>query len=603
MARPRSLAGLLLVVAALDAAGARTQEGTPVPEAAGADAKAVPLRLAGFRFFVSGAGSLPPPGWTEPGFDDHAWAGPATGAIAPRPPAALAAAPPAGVTLYDAVAHAPLLLRGRFDLDSPARVRVLELRVAYGDGFVAWINGREVARRGVGPGPATRALWPHGPEVERVYVPVPPEAAPRLESAGNLLAVEVLASPGRSAISTAAPAAVVDLAAASGVRIVRGPYLLAPAETRHGASVKVAWETDLPAVGAVTVEGAGGARPGAAAAPMKRLAARAPATRQVVTVGNLPRGQRLSYRIAVEAAPGDAAASESHGFATLPAPPAPMRFAVYGDMRYPGHAAHRAVVEALAREAPALVFNTGDLTDVGSEEANWQRYFEITAPLGAIAPVVPALGNHDASRANAGADLTWRLFGLPSAAPPGTPPGWTSLDLGGVHFVVLNTNEMTNPAQRIWLADDLARARRHHARAIFAFCHEGPWAHGLHGSSSTMIRDYAPLLAAGHVDVLFSGHDHMYERGVGSTPSGPLTYVVTGGGGAPLYNPSCRALTGPPPGDVPRPLPPCPSSVAVLTKTYNYVMVEVAAAGITVCPRRPDGTAVEPCFSLPARAR
>ena len=43
---------------------------------------------------------------------------------------------------------------------------------------------------------------------------------------------------------------------------------------------------------------------------------------------------------------------------------------------------HRAVVEALTREAPALVINTGDLTDVGSEESNWQRYFDITAPLG-----------------------------------------------------------------------------------------------------------------------------------------------------------------------------------------------------------------------------
>jgi predicted phosphodiesterase len=268
-------------------------------------------------------------------------------------------------------------------------------------------------------------------------------------------------------------------------------------------------------------------------------------------------------------------------------------------MRYPGHAAHRSVVEALVREAPALVFNTGDLTDLGSEEANWQRYFEITAPLGAIAPVVAALGNHDAARANLGADTSWRLFGLPSAAPPGTPPGWTSLDLGGVHFVVLNTNEMANPAQRAWLLDDLARARRHHARAIFAFCHEGPWSHGLHGSSSTMIRDYAPLLAAGHVDVLFSGHDHLYERGVGITSSGKLSYVVTGGGGAPLYNPSCRGLSGPPPGDVPRPLPTCPASVAAITKSYHYLMVEVAASGITVCPRRPDGTGVEPCFAVP----
>ena len=158
-------------------------------------------------------------------------------------------------------------------------------------------------------------------------------------------------------------------------------------------------------------------------------------------------------------------------------------------MRYPGHDAHRAIVEALVREAPALIVNTGDLTDLGSEESNWQKYFEITAPMGAISPVVPALGNHDGERRGTGAALTWSLFGVPAKGPP----GWTSLDLGGVHFVILSTNEMRNPAQVAWLRDDLAAARRHHARAIFAFCHEGPWSHGVHGGASD---DGARLRAA-----------------------------------------------------------------------------------------------------------
>ncbi|HVV53628.1 MAG TPA: metallophosphoesterase, partial [Polyangia bacterium] len=276
---------------------------------------------------------------------------------------------------------------------------------------------------------------------------------------------------------------------------------------------------------------------------------------------------------------------------------APFRFAVYGDMRYPGHAAHRAVVEALVREAPPLILNTGDLTDLGSEESNWQKYFEITAPMGAIAPVVPALGNHDAERRGAGAPIAWSLFGV----PPKGPPGWTSFDLGGVHFVILSTNEMRNLAQVAWLRDDLAAARRRHVRAIFAFCHEGPWSHGLHGGDPLMAHTYAPVLAAAHVDVLFSGHDHIYERGLGTTPEGKLTYVVSGGGGAPLYNPRCWAVTGPPPVGVPGPLPACPANVAALTNTYHYLMVEVSARGITLCPRHPDGSPVEACVELPAR--
>jgi hypothetical protein len=314
-------------------------------------------------------------------------------------------------------------------------------------------------------------------------------------------------------------------------------------------------------------------------------------------VRGLRRGTTYRYAVAVDAGGGDVAASQPARFQTLPAPPNKLRFVVYGDMRYPGHEAHRALVEALVRLAPPLIVNTGDLTDVGSEESNWQKYFEITAPLGAIAPVVPALGNHDADRRGLGAAKTWALFGVPGSPPP----GWTSLELGGVHFVILSTNEMRDPAQLAWLVEDLARARRHHARAIFGFCHEGPWAHGLHGGSSVMAREYAPLLAAGHVDMLFCGHDHIYERGVGLTRAGPLPYVVTGGGGAPLYEPSCQVparANGGRPAVASSGLPACPPSVAVLTKEYHYVVVEVGEDGIDVCPRRVDGSALEPCVHL-----
>jgi hypothetical protein len=500
------------------------------------------------------------------------------------------------VTSFDAVPGQPLLLRARFEVPEARRARVLELRVAYNDAFVAYVNGREVARRGIAGSPAAPvAAAPHAGEIERVYVALPSAALPALSPDGNLLAVAVYGYPGRTAVNPTVPAASVALAAASGVRIVRGPYLGAPAEAKSHARMQVIWETDLPATGKVIVAPAQ-ASPAAAGVSVPTRAA---ATRQSVAVNALEQGAAYRYHVEVEAAPRDTAASAPARFETLPAPPAPLRFAVYGDMRYPGHEAHRAVVGALVREAPALVLNTGDLTDEGAQESNWQRYFDITAPLGAIAPVVPALGNHDAARGGAGAPKTWALFGMPTPAPP----FWTSLDLGGVHFVVLDTNDAANPAQREWLSEDLARARRHNARAVFAFCHEPPWSHGLHGDSHKMVRDYAPLLAAGHTDVLFCGHDHIYERGVGSTPSGKLVYVVTGGGGASLYNPRCQAASGPPPGDIPGPVPPCPPTVAALTKTYHYLMVTVADTGITLCPKRPDGSAVEPCVHLPPHRR
>ena len=587
----RALVPLLAVVAG--------QPATPAPQPAHASRAAVPattadktlaVRLEPFRAF-SGA---PPAGWSEPAFDDRAWVGPAPGPFAPRqPPLPGSAQLPANVTLFDAIPNQPLLLRARFAVPEASRARVLELRVAYNDGFVAYVNGREVARRGIAS-QAVQAAAPHGPEIERVYVAVPGDVS--LTPEANQLAVAVYPYSGRNLVIPTAPAAFVGLAVASGVRIVRGPYLAGPAEARTKARMNVIWETDLPAAGKVVVEPAE-APPGTQAAA-REVATGPRAMRQLVPLNALERGAGYRYRVELEAAPGDRAASVPARFETLPAPPAPLRFAVYGDMRYPGHQAHRAVIEALVREAPALVINTGDLTDVGSEEANWQRYFDITAPLGAIAPVIPALGNHDAARSGVGALKTWQLFAMPKPAPP----FYTSIDLGGVHFVVLDTND-GGSEQREWLKDDLARARRHDARAIFAFCHEPPWSHGLHGDSHRLKRDYAPLLAAGHVDALLCGHDHIYERGTGPTPKGELTYIVTGGGGAPLYNPRCQAASGPLPGDVPGPLPPCPPTVAVLTKTYHYVMITVAPDGIQLCPKRPDGSAVEPCVGLPPHRR
>lgn len=559
----RTVASLLVLLATT----------APGVHAADDGSKAVPVTVTGWRAF-SGP---PPAGWTDAGFDDKSWLGPAAGPFVPDraglPPGA------AGVTRYPFAKGQPLLLRAHVTAADPARVRVLDLRVAYGDAFVAYLDGREVARRGMA-GSGTAAQWPHGPETEQVSIPTPSG----LLAGGSTVALAVFASPMRSTALPTTPAAAVEVRSASGVRILRGPYLTAQPDGHGHLDIVVRWQTDLPAKARVTFEGIG--------AKGQHALEIAPTTDGTATLAGLAPGAKYRYHLQVDAGPGDHADADGH-FETLPDAPAPVRFAVYGDMRYPGHEAHRMVVAGLVKEEPPIVFNTGDLTDLGSEESNWQKYFEITAPLGAITPIVPALGNHDGEHSGAGARITAGLFGLP------LPNLWTSFDVGGVHFILLSTNQMTNMAQRDWLREDLARARRNHARAIFAFCHEGPWSHGLHGNSDLMGKVYAPLLAAAHADVLFSGHDHIYERGVGTTPEGKLTYVVTGGGGAPLYPTTCRAASGPPLVDT-RATRPCPSSVLALTQMYHYITVEVSKAGITMCPKRPDGTAVEPCIHLPA---
>jgi hypothetical protein len=367
--------------------------------------------------------------------------------------------------------------------------------------------------------------------------------------------------------------------------------------------------------------------------------AQAVGLRHVLRLPGLEPGRRYQYWVEIEAPAarpgagpsgsrprGDATAGEpppssdsDNGSASPPAeleaPPrrdGPARFVVYGDMRAPGHAAHAQVVAGILREKPGLVLNTGDLVAAGGDATAWQRYFEITRVLGATTPIVPALGNHESYLG--GAAGSWALFGLKSA---GSAPasGYASFEWGALHFVVLDTN-LLDAEQLTWLTRDLAAAARRHPRAIFAICHEGPWSSGPHGGSSTMERDVVPILAAGGVTLLFAGHDHLYERGAGPVRGGGgsaprrLPYVVTGGGGAPLYNPTCEvvstssagaagaagAAAAPTSG-----LPPCPPSVAIVRKAYHYIVVDVDAhGGVRVCPRAPDGTAIEPCWSPPA---
>jgi 3',5'-cyclic AMP phosphodiesterase CpdA len=264
-----------------------------------------------------------------------------------------------------------------------------------------------------------------------------------------------------------------------------------------------------------------------------------------------------------------------------------IRLAVYGDVRG-GHDVHAAIVGHLCADAPDAVLFTGDLVLRGHDEGDWQRFFAIARPLLATTPYYPAQGNHDVG---AGGDRDRRFedrFVLPPG-PPDRPAGaaWYSVDIGDVHLVALDSNAYDAPAQRAWLEADLAAAAG--ARAVVAITHDGPYSRGTHGGNPAAARAYAPVLARHRVAVVFSGHDHLYQRG----EVGGLPYVVSGGGGASLYpvrcgvgrRPRCRVDDG----------------MIAIASEHHYVLLTVYPTGLELCPRRADGTPVEPCVRLPPR--
>jgi len=220
----------------------------------------------------------------------------------------------------------------------------------------------------------------------------------------------------------------------------------------------------------------------------------------------------------------------------------------------------------------------------GTDEGDWQRYFSIAAPLLARVPVYPVLGNHDLGEANQ--RRFEDIFAL-TARPADTPAGssWWSFDVAGVHVVILDSNAFDDPRQLAWMDADLAQARARGARRLFAAMHHGAWSRGPHGGHETALALYAPLWEKHGVDVVFSGHDHIYQRG----QVGRVRYVVSGGGGAPVYPMRCGG----------RGQRKCAEDgMAYFESAYHYVVVEVYRDFARMCPKRPDGTPLEACVTF-----
>lgn len=317
-------------------------------------------------------------------------------------------------------------LRRAFDVaelraGSPARLTHLTLRVRYSDGFVAYLNGTEVARRrmpdGPIPGAGTLALDRGTVEPESYYLPLTTASGPLLRPQGNVLALEVHPkSIDRCARVDA------ELLGGDGPRAVRGPYI----ERLEGGNLDLTLETDLPAsvevrfgrgeTGSrrdrvVTAAGPIGSGMGPGGEPL-------PQTLHRVRIAGLRPGTTYHYRVSLrsEGSPGTPGPAGGAARVDLPevtfhTPPSagrPLRLVVYGDSRS-GHAIHAQAIQSILDEDPDLVLNTGDVVERGTEEGDWDRYFTVAGPLISKIPVYLTPGNHEYARRGQGA---LRLFSI-----------------------------------------------------------------------------------------------------------------------------------------------------------------------------------------------
>jgi predicted phosphodiesterase len=252
---------------------------------------------------------------------------------------------------------------------------------------------------------------------------------------------------------------------------------------------------------------------------------------------------------------------------------APLTFLVYGDSRT-DPAAHSSVIHAMEQASSDFLVNTGDLVEDGSSDGDWQAFFDVEASLLRGRPLWSAIGNHEIHHDPAGVRFS-RYLGFSDAS--GTLRPYGTVRVSNVRLFFLDSQHAWDAGdERQWLERELARADSETGVVWrIVVVHDGPWSAGPHGPSERLVQGRVPDLLAEHkVDLLFSGHDHTYQRG----EAGPIKYIVSGGAGAPLYG-ITRSLT----------------TTRKAVSAYHFVEVRTNAEQVQIVARRPDGAEIDRC--------
>jgi calcineurin-like phosphoesterase family protein len=130
-----------------------------------------------------------------------------------------------------------------------------------------------------------------------------------------------------------------------------------------------------------------------------------------------------------------------------------------------------------------------------------------------------ALGNHDRDL-----QIHFKPFNMNDRE-------FYSFDDGNARFVALNSNRPSDPAQAKWFETVFADAA---AKWRICFFHHPLYSSGQHAEESAQVIRPAleDALVQAQVNIVFSGHEHLYER---IAPQQSVRYFVSGGGGRNLY--------------------------------------------------------------------
>jgi acid phosphatase type 7 len=308
----------------------------------------------------------------------------------------------------------------------------------------------------------------------------------------------------------------------SAQQVVRGPYL----QQGTAESVIVRWRTDVPTESVVKF--------GREATNLDQKAVdKAVVTEHVVMLERLSPSTKYHYSIGTGEKVIGGGDAGTH-FITSPKAGTrqPIRTWVIGDAGT-ASASGNAGLQAAVRDAyykyageraTDLWLMLGDNAYNAGTDAQYQvAVFDIYKDLLKKSVVWPTLGNHDAGSATSitQSGAYYDMFTLPTQAQAGGLMSGTeayySFDYGNIHYVCLDsegTDRSVNGPMLTWAKNDLAATKQDW---IIAYWHHPPYTKGSHDSNtdkkcSEMRQNALPVLEAGGVDLVLTGHSHSYER-------------------------------------------------------------------------------------------
>jgi len=244
-------------------------------------------------------------------------------------------------------------------------------------------------------------------------------------------------------------------------------------------------------------------------------------------------------------------------------------FLVYGDTRgrYDGlrlQHEHSLVLESMLARIRAMadgpdpvrfVLQSGDAVVNGRFGVQWNvslvPLIDRLTTEGGV-PWFLAPGNHDLPALARDEGLHNYFSAVSNLIPPNGSPrrlsGYPTYALGyGNTFVVaLDSNIPDDTVQYAWVEAQLAGLDRQRYTHVAAFFHHPAFSSGPHGGTrverqtSSIRARYMPLFRRYGVEMLFVGHEHLFEHWVeqyhdASGAPHRIDQILTGGGGAPLY--------------------------------------------------------------------